>query len=387
MGNIESQMAPLTVQRSNHRRGAQIIKRAIMKEYDKSKTGTLSRQEVTEMATAILGRVAPNMGGLTFEEVELIMCLGGSTTKPEITAEDLPQALAIIASVKEENHNLERLFSKFDVDKTGELPANQLTALLTEVNAGVPPTVGDVTYVLTQCEPRGAADPIKKTELKAALACWYCLAEETDEQRTSRLRMSAGEEIREVREPAKSTGDQVFAEHRVVQKTVEVVPTTATKPKTTAEKTAEIAQRWANEEKARAHMRAQASSLSTAAVEENASATTKVVEQGEKEQVVGSSLVISAEPADLKTEHVSRAAQIEQESPAEAEQANKSNVGERKPANPFHRRVFTPMNWLPCCQGERDSGSGDAADDCDTVSHLYDESVPLSATKVSMPLV
>lgn len=149
----------------------------IMKEYDKSKTGTLSRKEVKDMAEKILGRVAPAMGGLDYDEIELIMCCGGSNVRPEITMEELPEALAIISGIKEENEELEKLFKKYDVDKSGDLPSDQLKPLLTEVNEG-PVTDADVTYVLKQCEPRGVADPIKKTQLKAALACWYTHTEE-----------------------------------------------------------------------------------------------------------------------------------------------------------------------------------------------------------------
>jgi len=81
--------------------------------------------------------------------------------------------LAIISIIKENNKDLDKLFKRYDADGSGDLPADQLKPLLEEVSEGVPVTDADVDYVLKQCEPRGVADPIKKTQLKAAIACWY----------------------------------------------------------------------------------------------------------------------------------------------------------------------------------------------------------------------
>lgn len=186
MGNSEgiaSQLAPHTSRRQSHRSMSKQMEEEIMKEYDKSHTGVLSRQEVKEMATKILGRYAPELGGLEFEEIDLIMMCGGDTVQPELRAEELPGALAIICRIKEENENLVRLFRKYDVDKSGDLPASQLKPLLQEVYDGIEPPEDDIAYILRQCEPRGAEDPIKQDQLKAALACWYCLADDSSMER------------------------------------------------------------------------------------------------------------------------------------------------------------------------------------------------------------
>merc|ERR1711924_202438 len=114
------------------------------------------------------------MGGINDEELELIMCCGGSDARPRITAKELPDALSIIGALKADDEDLERLFAKYDKDKSGDLPADQLKPLLVEVSEGADVTDADVNYVLKQCEPRGVADPIRKTQLKAAVACWYC---------------------------------------------------------------------------------------------------------------------------------------------------------------------------------------------------------------------
>lgn len=127
------------------------------------------------MAESIMGKVAPAMGGITDEELDLIMCCGGSRARSGITGAQLPDALSIIGAIKADNEHLERLFMKYDWDKSGDLPADQLRPLLVEVSGGLEEiTDDDINYVLNQCEPRGIADPIGKKQLKAAIACWYC---------------------------------------------------------------------------------------------------------------------------------------------------------------------------------------------------------------------
>jgi Ca2+-binding EF-hand superfamily protein len=157
---------------------AQDIKARIEK-YDLSKTGTLSREEVIKMAADILNEYTPLVGGLTDEDVEMIMRCGGDNVRPELTKDEVPNALACMAQIRQDNHLLVNLFSEFDVDKTGELPSDQLTNLLTRINGGTAPDVSDVDYILAQCEPRGKTDPIKIVQLKAAVACWFCIKDKS----------------------------------------------------------------------------------------------------------------------------------------------------------------------------------------------------------------
>merc|ERR1719420_1549275 len=97
-------------------------------------------------------------------------------------------ALALMSILKENNHHIVELFNEFDVDRSKSLSPDQLKALLTSVNEGVEVSDKDIEYVLKQCEPRGAADPIGMEQLKAALACWYLLAEEPLDQKVQRIK-------------------------------------------------------------------------------------------------------------------------------------------------------------------------------------------------------
>lgn len=155
----------------------------LMVKYDVSKTGSLSREEVKRLAQEWLTEFTPFVGGVSDEDVDMIMRCGGENVKKEVTMSELPKALAVMASIKEHNKSLVELFNKFDVDQTGSLPADQLKSLLKEVSGGVEVDESDVNYILMQCEPRNAKDPIGMNQLKAALACWYCLQKETSSDR------------------------------------------------------------------------------------------------------------------------------------------------------------------------------------------------------------
>lgn len=58
-------------------------------------------------------------GGVTDEDVETVMRLGGSTCRPEITYNELPAALGIVMALKAANFQLKDLFDRHDLDKVG----------------------------------------------------------------------------------------------------------------------------------------------------------------------------------------------------------------------------------------------------------------------------
>lgn len=152
---------------------------ALLLKYDKSRTGTLSRDEVKQLATDLLHEYTHQVGGLTDEDIDLIMRIGGDACTHEITSEQLPIALAVMDSIKASNKEIVDLFSKYDVGKMGVLPLAQLEALLTEIG-GELPNQRDVEYVLKKI---GASPEtgISAAELKAALANWYCLCDNKDD--------------------------------------------------------------------------------------------------------------------------------------------------------------------------------------------------------------
>lgn len=144
--------------------------------YDVSKTGSLSREEVRALATDMCNKYTPLVGGITDSDVDMIMRCGGENTKDELFAEEFPMALSVMMAVRDDSANFHTLFLRHDKDNTGFLPADQLATLLSEVNDGLPPGPSDVKYILKQCEPRGKDDPISESQVKCAIACWYCLS-------------------------------------------------------------------------------------------------------------------------------------------------------------------------------------------------------------------
>jgi len=117
-------------------------------------------------------------GGVTDEDVDTVMRVGGDNAKPEITAEELPKALAIVMSLKRDNFRVHDLFDKHDKDKSGKLPKEQLVPLLTDLNEGIIPVDADVDFVIAQCDLSGDGC-VERAQIKGAIACWWVRCEET----------------------------------------------------------------------------------------------------------------------------------------------------------------------------------------------------------------
>lgn len=172
MGN---HLARHTTRRTRHQAACQNQCAEFMAKYDVSRTGTLSRQEVKTLATDLCVKSSVSLvGGITDNDVDMIMRCGGEDCTDQLSANDLPLALAVVLAVRDDSENFHQLFLRHDADNSGVLPEDQLTTLLTEINDGHPPGANDVSYILRQCEPRGRNDAIPESQLKCAIACWYC---------------------------------------------------------------------------------------------------------------------------------------------------------------------------------------------------------------------
>ena len=68
------------------------MNRQLLEKYDKDKTGALTREEVRAFAEDVLSHYTPVMGGVTEADIDMVMRLGGETTKDEVKADELPQA-------------------------------------------------------------------------------------------------------------------------------------------------------------------------------------------------------------------------------------------------------------------------------------------------------
>ena len=63
--------------------------------------------------------------------------LGGETCLDEIQLKEVPRALAIMDQIHSQHKEVIELFFRYDKDRTGLLPSDQLQPLLTEINGGI----------------------------------------------------------------------------------------------------------------------------------------------------------------------------------------------------------------------------------------------------------
>lgn len=154
------------------------IAKKLMDKFDASKTGSLNKAEVRNLCESIMNEVTPELGGVTDEDVHTVMCLGGSMATPDLTFNELPKALSALLAIKEENKKIHALYTKYDIDNTGSLSPDQLKPLMAELNDGIIPSMEDIEVVVKQFDVSGDG-AVEPAELKAAIAAWYCLAEDT----------------------------------------------------------------------------------------------------------------------------------------------------------------------------------------------------------------
>ena len=72
----------------------------IVDKYDKNKDGVLDKGEVKSMCEHIMEEISPGLGGVTDEDVELVMRLGGAEAKDTIQPEEVPKALSLVLAIK-----------------------------------------------------------------------------------------------------------------------------------------------------------------------------------------------------------------------------------------------------------------------------------------------
>ena len=139
--------------------------------FDKSKTGKLNREEVRALCESIMNEVTPLLGGVTEDDIDQVMRIGGNMATPEITIEEIPTALSTVLALKSNNFRIHDLFKKHDTDNSGMLHTDQLKTLIAEINEGEMPTQEDIDYILKQCDTSGEGH-ITESQVKAAISAW-----------------------------------------------------------------------------------------------------------------------------------------------------------------------------------------------------------------------
>mmetsp|Transcript_98032 Transcript_98032/g.184295 ORF Transcript_98032/g.184295 Transcript_98032/m.184295 type:complete len:642 (+) Transcript_98032:59-1984(+) len=152
---------------------------AIMREYDVNHSEALDTGELKKLATDVLNEFTPMVGGVTDDDIELILRLGqpwneGGATRKVISRAEVPKALAVMSLIKEHNKHLVELFERYDKNKDETLPFEDLQTCLREVNGGVDVAADDVKHILYLCGVK-EGQAIKLNQFKSALCYWYCM--------------------------------------------------------------------------------------------------------------------------------------------------------------------------------------------------------------------
>ena len=142
--------------------------KAKLTKYDLDSNGTLNRDELRRicddyLAVETAAETAHGKDGvvvmLSDTDLDTIMTVGGRRAVAEITRDELPAALAALEGLRLKRAHAHGLFMKYDVDNNGEMPASELTALLTEVTRRSAEHGGGRAYSkAVRSEWRGALD-------------------------------------------------------------------------------------------------------------------------------------------------------------------------------------------------------------------------------------
>jgi len=155
-------------QRQNHQR----FVRDVLSSWDKGGSGDLKFDEVKTWLSSISQGNPPSE-----DEVKWVIVMANQQrtndyTNAAIKPEDFSRAIDAFLSYRECKDEIEGIFQKYDVDKSGSLDKGQLTNLLTELNEGAEPTGEEVDWVIKHADVIGNG-AISKPELAKAISVWY----------------------------------------------------------------------------------------------------------------------------------------------------------------------------------------------------------------------
>jgi len=156
--------------------------------YDVDRTYKLEMGEVTEMLKDLFGYSPEN------DEVKCVMRIvhkrmfrADDQLDAPITTMELAETFAVWHAFMEDKEWVDEIFAKYDIDKSGTLDSEQLKTLLTDLNEGEAPSDEEVARVASSADAvDGVADGvINKLELRAAVAEWYSIKEQSEAAKNS----------------------------------------------------------------------------------------------------------------------------------------------------------------------------------------------------------
>eukprot|EP00930_Biecheleria_cincta_P103708 TRINITY_DN95769_c0_g1_i1.p1 TRINITY_DN95769_c0_g1~~TRINITY_DN95769_c0_g1_i1.p1 ORF type:complete len:209 (+),score=41.11 TRINITY_DN95769_c0_g1_i1:61-687(+) len=145
---------------------------SLFESLDETKTGTLNRDEVTQLLTTLNSGETPS-----FDEVTFVMRMAGNASaNGEIAQKELVIAIqcwrTYQSTFASERGMGRALFDKYDTDRSGKLDRVQLKAMLNELNGDADVSEADVDWVLSRADLLNDGQ-ISKIELNQAIAAWF----------------------------------------------------------------------------------------------------------------------------------------------------------------------------------------------------------------------
>lgn len=154
------------------------FKMYLMENYDSSMKGSLDKNGAKDVSEKMMKGMNLDLPDLTDADVDQVMRMGGAIATPEVTYDEIPQALSIVLALRPESSRIHSLFSKYEDGESGKLGKSMLMPLLGELNDGILPTPEDMEYIDKKFHVSSDED-VEEAQLKAAVEGWYCLASDS----------------------------------------------------------------------------------------------------------------------------------------------------------------------------------------------------------------
>ena len=104
--------------------------------------------------------------------VEYVLALSDADHSDSIEPAEFINAVAIWCTLRQQQDEIDSSFDEFDVDHSGKLSREQVREMLQHLNDDLPVTWTEVDWLIESSDVDGDGS-LDRSELRAAVACWY----------------------------------------------------------------------------------------------------------------------------------------------------------------------------------------------------------------------
>jgi Ca2+-binding EF-hand superfamily protein len=151
--------------------------RKILQQYDTDNSGKLSKDQMIKLLTD-LDSSTPAGTPPSEEELEFVIKSADYTgsflgfADGSIDAEEIESAIVAWQTYTSKRSEIDEVFAKFDVSKTGQLDKTELKNYLTALNGNIPVSDAEVDWVM-KISDLSQTGQLNKPEVLRATAEWY----------------------------------------------------------------------------------------------------------------------------------------------------------------------------------------------------------------------